>query len=125
MMAFTFQPQNIVANPDVLFFKADTYEHREKLKTIFPYVLGAVSPEVLAAQHELEFVKKELSRKERELANIRQVSRSVVHAEPAILGQPCPREYGLIDQPISPAASRDELYATVKEVLESRRSADS
>ena len=74
MMAFTFQPQNIVANPDVLFFKADTYEHREKLKTIFPYVLGAVTPEVLAAQHELEFVKKELSRKERELANIRQVS---------------------------------------------------
>ena len=34
-MAFTFPPQNIVANPDVLFFKADTFEHREKLKSIF------------------------------------------------------------------------------------------
>lgn len=56
LMAFTFQPQNIVANPDVLFFKADTFEHREKLKTIFPYVLGAVSPQVLAAQHECEAV---------------------------------------------------------------------
>ena len=74
MMAFTFQPQNIVANPDVLFFKADTYEHREKLKTIFPYVLGAITPEILAAQHELEFVRRELLRKERELANIRRVS---------------------------------------------------
>ena len=41
LMAFTFQPQNVVANPDVLFFKADTYEHREKLKTIFPYVLNS------------------------------------------------------------------------------------
>lgn len=31
LAAFTFQPQNVVANPDVLFFKANTYEHREKL----------------------------------------------------------------------------------------------
>ena len=44
LMAFLFQPQNVVANPDVFFFKADTDEHREKLKTIFPYVLGAVTP---------------------------------------------------------------------------------
>jgi hypothetical protein len=43
LMAFTFQPQNIVANPNVMFFKADMSEHREKLKTIFPYVLGAVA----------------------------------------------------------------------------------
>jgi hypothetical protein len=47
MMAFTFQPQNIIANPNVLFFKTDTTEHREKLKTIFPYVLGAVTPAIL------------------------------------------------------------------------------
>jgi hypothetical protein len=42
LMAFTFQPQNIVANPDIMFFKADTTEHREKLKTIFPYILESV-----------------------------------------------------------------------------------
>src|SRR5574341_2284076 len=35
MAAFEFQPQHIVANPYTLFFKADTYDHREKLKTIF------------------------------------------------------------------------------------------
>ena len=33
----------------VLFFNADTTEHREKLKAIFPYVLGALTPEMLAA----------------------------------------------------------------------------
>ena len=44
LAAFMFQPQNVVANPDVLFFKANTYEHREKLRKIFPYVLGAVTP---------------------------------------------------------------------------------
>ncbi|MGO4382483.1 DUF3732 domain-containing protein [Pseudoduganella sp. RAF53_2] len=67
LMAFTFQPQNIVANPDVLFFKADTTEHREKLKTIFPYVLGAITPELLQARHELEHLHRALRRKEGEL----------------------------------------------------------
>jgi hypothetical protein len=67
LMAFLFQPQNIVANPDVMFFKADTTEHREKLKTIFPYVLGAVSPEVLQARHELDRIARLLRRREAEL----------------------------------------------------------
>lgn len=67
LLAFTFQPQNIVANPDVLFFRADTNEHREKLRTIFPYVLGAMTPELLAKQWELERLLKILKRKEREL----------------------------------------------------------
>lgn len=67
LLAFTFQPQNIVANPDVLFFKADTMEHKEKLRTIFPYVLGAVTPDVLARRWEVEQLMRELRRKEREL----------------------------------------------------------
>ncbi|MQA39953.1 DUF3732 domain-containing protein [Rugamonas aquatica] len=67
LMAFTFQPQNIVANPDVMFFKADTTEHREKLKTIFPYVLGAITPELLQARHELEHLQRSLKRKDGEL----------------------------------------------------------
>lgn len=74
LVAFTFQPQNIVANQNVMFFKADTHEHREKLRTIFPYVLGAVSPGLLAQQHELSQLRRELLRKERELAALRQVS---------------------------------------------------
>jgi hypothetical protein len=67
LLAFAFQPQNIVANPDVLFFKADTMEHKEKLRTIFPYVLGAVTPDVLARRWEVEQILRELRRKEREL----------------------------------------------------------
>jgi hypothetical protein len=67
LLAFAFQPQNIVANPDVLFFKADTMEHKEKLRTIFPYVLGAVTPDMLARRWEVEQILRELRRKEREL----------------------------------------------------------
>lgn len=67
LMAFTFQPQNIVANPDVMFFKADTTEHREKLKTIFPYILQAVTAEVLQARFELDRLNRLLRRRETEL----------------------------------------------------------
>jgi predicted DNA-binding protein YlxM (UPF0122 family) len=67
LMAFTFQPQNIIANPDVMFFKADTTEHREKLKTIFPYILGAVTAAVLQARFELDRLYRILRRKEAEL----------------------------------------------------------
>jgi flagellar biosynthesis chaperone FliJ len=74
LAAFTFQPQNVVANPDVLFFKANTYEHREKLRKIFPYVLGAVTPTLMAKQFELGRVRQELRRKERELRDAQEVS---------------------------------------------------
>jgi Protein of unknown function (DUF3732) len=109
LVAFTFQPQNIVANPDVLFFKADTYEHREKLKTIFPYVLKAVTPEMMAAQHELEILSRELARKERELENLRQVSErwSAELRSWAVQA----RELGLLESPIPDNAVRDDLLA--------------
>jgi hypothetical protein len=70
LMAFTFQPQNIVANPDVMFFKADTMEHRQKLTTIFPYILGAVTARVLQARFEIDRLNRLLRRKEIELRGI-------------------------------------------------------
>jgi uncharacterized protein DUF3732 len=70
LMAFTFQPQNIVANPDIMFFKADTTEHREKLKTIFPYILGAITANVLQARFELDRMNRILRRKEAELRTV-------------------------------------------------------
>ena len=64
LMAFTFQPQNIVANPDILFFKADTTEHREKLKATFPYVLNAVTQKMLEDRWELDRLQRLLRQKE-------------------------------------------------------------
>jgi Protein of unknown function (DUF3732) len=74
LMAFTFQPQNIVANPDVMFFKADTTEHREKLKTIFPFILRAITANVLQARFELDRLSRILRRRETELRGIESVS---------------------------------------------------
>ena len=49
-------------------------EHKEKLRTIFPYVLGAVTPELLARRWEIEQLSRELRRKDRELDAQRQSS---------------------------------------------------
>jgi len=78
LVSFLFQPQNIIANPNVLFYKTDTADHREKLRTIFPYVLGAVTPQILARRHELEDLKTRLRKKENEFRNAKQVSASWV-----------------------------------------------
>lgn len=68
MAAFNFQPQHIVANPYTLFFKADTTEHREKLRIIFPLVLGAIDANTLAKQRELRDLERDQDRYRRELA---------------------------------------------------------
>lgn len=67
MAAFNFQPQHIVANPYTFLFKADTTEHREKLRIIFPLVLGAIDASTLAKQRELKDTEREHDRLRREL----------------------------------------------------------
>lgn len=67
MAAFNFQPQHVVANPYTLFFKADTTEHREKLRAMFPFVLGAVDSSTLAQQRELKDLTREHDKLQREL----------------------------------------------------------
>lgn len=121
--AFLFQPQNVVANPDVLFYKADTYEHREKLRNIFPYVLNAITPQLMAKQHELSQLRKELRRKQHELSTVRQVSERWL-AE--IYGRVSEaREMGLIREPIARSASREQLVnALYRVVISSRREAE-
>jgi len=67
LVAFNFQPQHIVANPYTLFYKADTTEHRETLRAIFPYVLGAMTAEHLRADHQLQLAQQALRRRQRDL----------------------------------------------------------
>ena len=70
MVAFSFQPQHIIANPYTLFYKADTVEHREKLKSVFPLALGIINNDVLGYRRELNDIEKELDQKKRELKSI-------------------------------------------------------
>lgn len=75
MAAFLFQPQHIIANPHTLFFKADTSEHREKLiRSVLPYVLGAVDASTLEAQAQLRHAETELKFKQSELDQARRAA---------------------------------------------------
>lgn len=115
LSAFIFQPQNIVANPNVLFYKADTHEHREKLRTIFPYILDAITPELLARQHELNQLRKTLRKKESELANVKQVSeRWLAEIRSKVVEA---RELGLIESQPAPTATREQLVNILSGVV--------
>lgn len=119
LSAFNFQPQNLIANPDVLFYKADTYAHREKLKNIFPYVLGAESAETLALRHELAHLKKEFKKKFSELQAVKNVSERWVSEIKAQFAEA--KELGLLDITYTWESSKDEMIKAFKKLISSPR----
>jgi hypothetical protein len=114
LAAFTFQPQNVIANPDVLFFKTNTYEHREKLRKIFPYVLGAITPALMAKQFELNRTRQILRRKERELKDAQDVSARWLADLKSKFSEA--QEFGLI-QKLEEDISRDQMIERLEEVI--------
>jgi len=100
LMAFCFQPQNIVANPDVLFYKADSYGNREKLKSIFPFILGAIDSKSLQVVWELKELRKQLKTLQGELTAVEAVSKQW-RAEANVWFYRA-REYGLVEPDAQP-----------------------
>jgi len=94
LVAFTFQPQYIVANPLALYFNADSSEHREKLKAIFPYVIGALTADMLAARWEVERLQRALRRAEASFTAMRASVRAWQSQTTAWLRQAI--EFGLL-----------------------------
>lgn len=114
-MAFLFQPQNIVANADVLFYKADTMEHRQKLISIFPYALGAITSEILAARQDLERLKKQRERIQRDLRNIKDVAEEWKQEVSSWLSQA--KELGLLDK-IDANLTFDEQLSLLSNIIQ-------
>ncbi|CAM3684200.1 DUF3732 domain-containing protein [Cohnella lubricantis] len=120
LMAFCFQPQNIVANANTLFYKADTTEHRTKLINIFPYILGAVTPDILAKRQEINNLTRLLKRKEKELLKLKEVSekwKTEVNGWLAIA-----QEFGLIKLDASNDLSFEEQIEILTLISEKRAS---
>lgn len=115
LSAFVFQPQNVIANPEVLFFKTDRYEHREKLRRIFPYVLGAVTAALLGKQHELNRVRLELRRKESELKKAETVSAEWMGELQAKVSEAL--ELGLLKDS-SDELTREQMLTRLQEIVE-------
>jgi hypothetical protein len=70
--AFQFQTQNIIANPATMFFKTDSWEHLQKLKTIFPLILGYSSYEIIALENEISELEKQKTRLVNLLENLKE-----------------------------------------------------
>jgi uncharacterized protein DUF3732 len=58
---FLFQPQNVIANKDVLFYKTSEGEKKTRLKRLFPYLLGAVDLEYFRLRGELDGAQRTLN----------------------------------------------------------------
>ena len=67
MAAFNFQPQHIVANPYTIFFKADSSEHKEKLRNVLPLAMGILTNDDLVRRHRLHALRDEQRKLETEL----------------------------------------------------------
>ncbi|MGO7956425.1 DUF3732 domain-containing protein [Rhizobium leguminosarum] len=67
MAAFNFLPQHIVANPYTLFFKADSSEHREKLRNVLPLALGVITNADIERSHRMQLLRDELRKQEADL----------------------------------------------------------
>ena len=103
LISLNFQPQHLVANPYALFYKADTYQNREKLITIFPYILGILDDELLGLKEELKDLKSREKALGRELEQRKDIANnwlSEVKSYYAIAF-----EFGLIDGDLNDSSS--------------------
>jgi len=114
-ISLNFQPQYIVANPSTLFYKADSTADREKLRIIFPYLLGAIDNNTLELKEELKLVRKELQIL---LKEQRGHEETVLKNTSELKGYfNLAKEFGLIDRlPASEELTTDDIKNYLKEV---------
>jgi chromosome segregation ATPase len=109
MAAFNFLPQHIVANPFVLFYKTETTEHREKLRTVFPLVIGAIDSAFLQAEHEAEAVAQRIRDRIARLERRSEAARAWEGEAFALYGRA--RELSLLPEERKPATLAECLVA--------------
>lgn len=115
LVAFVFQPQNVIANQDVFFFKVNTYAHRERLKRLFPLVLNAITPEILVKQQEHARLQLLLRIKERDLEAMTKTTQDWTsdlrgHISKAM-------ELGLLAPIATENLARDEMLRLLQQVV--------
>lgn len=115
MISFNFQPQNVVANQNVLFYKVESYKYREKLKAVFPFALGAITASILAKQYELKSLNRILQQKEREYQKLKSVSERWIAEVKSNVSRAV--EYGIWPEDVDPVTNDIEfLVSNLKEI---------
>lgn len=57
--AFQFQSQSIIANGNTIFYNTDSFTHTDRLRTLFPLVLGYKSYDILILDEEIKIMENE------------------------------------------------------------------
>ncbi len=113
--AFLYQPQNIIANPEALFYKLEEAQHQRKLSGIFPFLFGAETEDELIKKYRVEALENEIKKKERELQRSQDVSdRWVKELETQIVKA---AELGLTSRPKNKSYSFQENLREVERII--------
>ena len=78
MISLNFQPQNIVADQNTIFYKTESFQYRERLKKVFPFALGAITAETMAKQFELVEYLRLMNKLEKELQREQAISEGLL-----------------------------------------------
>ncbi|WP_369987568.1 DUF3732 domain-containing protein [Pseudomonas xanthosomatis] len=79
MAALNFLPQHIVANPNTLFFKTDSYLHKERLTRAMPYALGIVDANYVMNERRKDEASKELESITKQITVIEKSKKAWLH----------------------------------------------
>lgn len=116
-ISLNFQPQYLVANQSTMFYKADSSSHREKLKILFPYLIGAIDNRTLELKEELKDLKRRLNiiTKEKDLVDFRKKRIGTELVNYYRIG----RELGLIrDQEMVEDPDNEYVVSMLKSILD-------
>lgn len=69
--AFQFQSQSIIANGNTIFFNTDDFFHQNRLKKLFPLVLGYKSYEILLLEEEIKTLEVESGKLSGKIENLK------------------------------------------------------
>ncbi len=113
-ISFLFQSQTIIANQDVLFYKANEHKYQERLRNIFPYVLKAVDAEWFYNKHQYNELVKRLRIKEKEFENNQALfKRWVADIRTKVLKA---KELGLLDNDVVIDGNPEYLIGILKDL---------
>lgn len=70
--AFQFQSQSIIANGNTIFFNTDDFFHQNRLKKLFPLVLGYKSYDMLLIEEEIKNLEKDWSKISGKVENLKE-----------------------------------------------------
>lgn len=80
MAAFNFLPQHIVANPNTLFFKTDSFAHKERLTRAMPYALGMVDATYVINERRRDEAQREQERLRKQMA-VHEAAKATYYAD--------------------------------------------